>query len=70
MHETIVFWETVSTEADEPAAFWDYAGIWRTAEKIVYSRALQMVSSARTRIELDQRRFRNAVVDLNYRVSV
>jgi dihydrofolate reductase len=31
--------------------FCDYAGIWRTAEKIVYSRALQTVSSARTRIE-------------------
>jgi len=51
MYETMVFWETVSTEADEPAVFWDYAGIWRAAEKIVYSRALQTVSSARTRIE-------------------
>ena len=38
MYETMVFWETVSTEADEPAVFWDYAGIWRAAEKIVYSR--------------------------------
>lgn len=38
-------------EADEPAVFWDYAGIWRTIEKIVYSRALQTVSSTRTRIE-------------------
>jgi dihydrofolate reductase len=51
MYETMVFWETVSTEADQPAVFWDYAGIWRAAEKIVYSRALQTVSSARTRIE-------------------
>jgi dihydrofolate reductase len=51
MYETMVFWETVSTEADEPAVFWDYAEIWRAAEKIVYSRALQTVSSARTRIE-------------------
>ena len=51
MYETMVFWETVSPEADEPAVFWDYAGIWRAAEKIVYSRALQTVSSARTRIE-------------------
>ncbi len=47
----MVFWETVNTEADESAVFWDYAGIWRAAEKIVYSRALQTVSSARTRIE-------------------
>ncbi len=50
MYETMVFWETVSTEA-EPAVIRDFAGIWRAAEKIVYSRALQTVSSARTRIE-------------------
>lgn len=51
MYETMVFWETVSTEADEPAVFLDYAGIWRAAEKIVYSQSLRAVSSARTRIE-------------------
>ncbi|MFZ0380777.1 MAG: dihydrofolate reductase family protein [Solirubrobacteraceae bacterium] len=51
MYETMVFWETVSTEADERAVFWDFAGIWREAEKIVYSRTLQTPSSARTRIE-------------------
>jgi dihydrofolate reductase len=51
MYETMVFWETVSTDADERAAFWDFAGIWREAEKIVYSRTLQTPSSARTRIE-------------------
>jgi dihydrofolate reductase len=31
----------------------DFAEIWRAAEKIVYSGALQTVSSARTRIERD-----------------
>lgn len=51
MYETMVFWETASAEADEPPVFWDYAEIWRAAEKIVYSRTLQTVSSARTRIE-------------------
>jgi dihydrofolate reductase len=51
MYETMVFWETAGTEADEPEVFWDYAAIWRAAEKIVYSRTLQTVSSARTRIE-------------------
>ena len=53
MYETMVFWETASIAADEPAVFSDYAGIWRAAEKIVYSRALQKVSSANTRIERD-----------------
>jgi dihydrofolate reductase len=51
MYEMMVFWETASTEADEPAEFSDFAGIWRAAEKIVYSRTLQAPSSARTRIE-------------------
>jgi dihydrofolate reductase len=51
MYETMVFWETAGTEADEPTVFSDYAGIWRAAEKIVYSRAFDTVSSARTRIE-------------------
>ena len=31
--------------------FPDYAEIWRTSQKIVYSRTLQATSSARTRIE-------------------
>src|SRR6202790_998957 len=51
MYETMVFWETVSTAADESAVHGDYPGIWRAAEKIVYSRTLHTVSSARTRIE-------------------
>jgi dihydrofolate reductase len=53
MYETMVFWETASSEAAEPAAFSDYAEIWRATEKIVYSRTLQAPSSARTRIERD-----------------
>jgi dihydrofolate reductase len=50
MYETMLFWETVNTDADEPAVS-DYAGIWRAAEKIVYSRTLDRPSSGRTRIE-------------------
>jgi dihydrofolate reductase len=52
MYETMVYWETVST-ATEPAVPRDFAEIWRAAEKIVYSRRLETVSSARTRIERD-----------------
>src|SRR5919108_338859 len=51
MYETMVFWETASSRADEPPVFYDYAGIWQTAEKVVYSQTLQTASSARTRIE-------------------
>jgi dihydrofolate reductase len=53
MYETMVFWETVSTSADQPAVSRDYTEIWRAAEKIVYSRTLQTLSSERTRIERD-----------------
>ncbi len=51
MYETMVFWETVSTAADQPAVIRDFAEIWRSAEKIVYSRSLDTASSAKTRIE-------------------
>jgi dihydrofolate reductase len=51
MYETMVFWETASTDAGSSGVIHDYAEIWRAAEKIVYSRTLQTVSSARTRIE-------------------
>ena len=51
MYETMVFWETAGTGADSPRVSRDFAIIWRAAEKIVYSRTLQTVSSAKTRIE-------------------
>ncbi len=53
MYETMVYWETVNTGSDQPAVTRDFAEIWRAAEKIVYSRTLQTVSSARTRIECE-----------------
>jgi len=48
MYETMVYWET---EGDDEAVTRDFAEIWRGAEKVVYSRTLQAVSSERTRIE-------------------
>lgn len=53
MYETMVFWETASTGADRRAVSRDFAGIWRAAQKLVFSRTLQTVASARTRIERD-----------------
>jgi dihydrofolate reductase len=52
MYETMVDWETVPL-ADQPAFVRDFAEIWRAADKIVYSKTLDRVSSARTRIERD-----------------
>jgi dihydrofolate reductase len=48
MYETMVYWET---DDDPGAVAHDYAGIWRDAEKVVYSRTLKAVSSERTSIE-------------------
>jgi len=53
MYETMVYWETAHNDGDPPGVTRDFAEIWRAAEKIVYSRTLQTVSSARTRLERD-----------------
>src|SRR6266536_1484677 len=53
MYEVMVFWETAHTLAGQPPVIQDLAGIWQAADKIVYSRTLETVSSARTRIERD-----------------
>lgn len=53
MYETMVYWETADGGSDQPALTREWAGIWRAAEKVVYSRTLQTVSSAKTRIERD-----------------
>jgi dihydrofolate reductase len=53
MYETMVYWETVSTGPEQTAPSRDYAQIWRSADKVVYSRTLQAPHSARTRIERD-----------------
>jgi dihydrofolate reductase len=51
MYETMVFWENPANLDNEPAVMREYAEIWQHAEKIVFSRTLQSVTSARTRIE-------------------
>jgi dihydrofolate reductase len=48
MYATMSYWET----ADDPAPVSrEYAEIWRAADKIVYSRSLPAVTTARTRLE-------------------
>jgi dihydrofolate reductase len=53
IYETMVYWETAHTLPDEPRVVEDFAEIWRAADKIVYSKTLETISSARTRIERD-----------------
>jgi dihydrofolate reductase len=48
MYDVMVAWETIT---DEQPFVQDYAELWRAADKIVYSRSLEAVSSERTRLE-------------------
>lgn len=58
LYETMAVWETAHLEPNAPAYVpglkeleTDFANVWRSADKIVYSRTLQRASSARTRID-------------------
>ena len=53
LYEVMVFWETAHTLPDQSPAIDDYAEIWQSADKIVYSKTLETVSSSKTRIERD-----------------
>ena len=50
MYEVLAVWETMGG-GDAHPVIRDYADVWRSADKIVYSRTLTEASSARTRIE-------------------
>lgn len=51
LYETMAGWESADLLADPSPLMRDFAAIWQAAEKIVYSRTLATVSSARTRLE-------------------
>jgi dihydrofolate reductase len=51
MYETMAGWETDRRLAEHSPVMRDFAGIWQAADKIVYSRTLDAVATARTRIE-------------------
>ena len=50
MYEVMAAWETI----DDPAPVMrDFAELWRSADKVVYSKTLDAVATAKTRIERD-----------------
>ena len=51
MYETMRVWESDDWLTNEHPVVREYAGIWRDADKVVYSTSLAEVSTARTRIE-------------------
>src|SRR5215217_7960096 len=50
MYEVLRVWETMDEAPDVPPYILEYAAIWKGADKIVYSRTLDEVTTARTRI--------------------
>jgi len=50
MYEVMRYWETVSSGNGEPSAQQEFATMWQAADKIIYSRSLENVSTARTRL--------------------
>jgi len=53
MYEVMAPWETDPTLADQSRVMREFAEIWQVADKVVYSRTLETVSTASTRIERD-----------------
>jgi dihydrofolate reductase len=51
MYEVMKVWETDEILVDQPPCMHDYAEIWRAADKIVYSRSLDKISTSRTKLK-------------------
>src|SRR5438132_11246893 len=50
MYETMVYWETAHTIPGQPKFVLEWARQWQAADKVVYSRTLAGLRSARTRM--------------------
>jgi len=51
MYETMAVWETMLDTPGQPPEIRDFAEGWKAVDKVVFSRTLESVSTARTRIE-------------------
>ena len=51
LYDVMVFWETVPDDDSVPAVMRDFGRVWRGVDKVVYSRTLDRVASARTTLE-------------------
>ena len=50
-YETMTIWETPDVMPDQTSAMMDFGRIWQAADKIVYSKSLETVSTPKTRLE-------------------
>jgi dihydrofolate reductase len=53
MYDVLAVWETIDTGPDQAPVVREFADLWRATDKVVYSRTLESVSTARTRLERD-----------------
>jgi dihydrofolate reductase len=51
LYEAMAVWETDPALAAQTELFADFAAVWQTADKVVYSTTRDAVSTARTRLE-------------------
>src|SRR5215467_6163718 len=51
MYETLAIWETPDVIPGLTPAMLDFARIWQAADKIVYSKSLETISTPKTRLE-------------------
>jgi dihydrofolate reductase len=71
MYEVMAYWEHPGALADSPVGG-DFAQLWQAASKIVYSRTLTSVGTARTRLErsFDPEAVRAMKAELDHDISV
>lgn len=72
MYDVMAFWETADALPDQPAFTTDFARIWQAADKIVFSKTLTAVASARTQIvrEFDPDTIRQVKLSADQDISV
>jgi dihydrofolate reductase len=72
MYETMVVWESIHALPDQSPVMLDFAEIWQSADKIVFSTTLASASSARTRIEegFNPEAIRRLKSDLNQDIAI
>jgi dihydrofolate reductase len=72
MYETMAIWETPDIIPNRTPAMLDFARIWRAADKIIYSKSLETVSTPKTRLEreFDPQRVRDLKTQSPHDVSV
>ena len=72
MYEVMRYWETASTGNGEQSAEQEFAKLWQRADKIIYSRSLDEVSTASTRLEreFDAEAIRQIKADVTRDIAV